>query len=122
MKRRPWLAASLLAMLAVVVLGAFPVRAWLDQGHQREQLAARVEALTARNDDLARQAEELKDNAVVESLARERYQLVRPGEEAYAILPTGAPPPTPAFTPPPPPPAAHPGWWGRVWSKLTSLL
>jgi len=117
--RRPWLAVSLLALLAVLVLGAFPVRAWLDQGHQRQQLASRVAALTAANDDLARQAEELKDPNRVEALARERYELVRPGEEAYAILPTAEPPPRVA---PPPPPPPRQGWWSRTWSKLTSLL
>ena len=127
MRPRPWLAASLLALLAVLVLGAFPVRAWLDQGRQRQQLAARVAALTATNGDLARQAEELKDPHRVEALARERYQLVRPGEEAYAILPSGessgestAAPPTPAAALRPA--SAHQGWWSRAWSKLTSLL
>ncbi len=122
-KRRPWLAASLLALFAVLVLGAFPVRAWLDQGDQRKQLAARVAALTATNDDLARQAEALKDPNRVEALARERYQLVRPGEEAYAIVPAAAPPPASTAAAAPSPPAeAHRGWWSRAWSKLTSLL
>jgi len=120
--RHPWLAASLLALLAVLVLGAFPVRAWLDQGRQRDQLAARVATLTTTNADLARQAEELKDPKRVEALARERYELVRPGEEAYAILPTGEPPASataPAAAPAGP---SHQGWWSRTWSKLTSLL
>ena len=121
MRRRPWLAASLAALFAVLLLGAFPVRAYLDQGNQRASLTGRVAALTAKNDELARKAEELKDPHVVEALARERYQLVRPGEEAYAILPTdqsaATPPPTP-----PPAPKPHPGWWSRTWSKVTSLL
>lgn len=119
MKRRPWLAASLVALLAVLVLGAFPVRAWLDQGHQREALSARVADLAANNDELARKAEELQDPRVVEALARERYQLVRPGEEAYAILPTDQ---FPAAPPPPAAPKPNPGWWSRTWSKVTSLL
>lgn len=119
MRRRPWLAASLVALFAVVVLGAFPVRAYFDQSTQRDQLAARLAALAAKNDELARQAEQLKDPQTVEALARERYQLVRPGEEAYAILPSDAPAAPPA---PPPPPKPHPGWWSRAWSKVTSIL
>src|SRR5205085_109224 len=120
MRRRwlgqPWLAASLVALLAVLVLGAFPVRAWMDQGHQRDQLAARVAALTRTNDDLTRQAEELKDPNRVEALARERYELVRPGEEAYAILPTGEPPASAAPPAAASPAPSHPGWWSRTWS------
>ena len=126
MKRRPWLAVSLVACAVVAVLGAFPVRAWIDQGRQREDLAARVTAITTENDRLAQKIEQLKDPATVEALARERYQLVRPGEEAYAILPTADPAATAAGAPPAGPAAAktesHQGWLSRAWSKLTSLL
>ena len=41
----------------------------------------------------------LKTDEEVERLAREQYNLVRPGEESYAILP------------PPPPKVELPQWW-----------
>jgi len=91
-KHRSWLLAAVVALLAVLVLAAFPVRAYRDQGRQREELRQRVAALDAASAELERKAEDLRDPARVEALARERYQLVRPGEEAYSILPSAVPP------------------------------
>lgn len=75
-----------LALLAVMVV-VMPTRTWL---HQREQLAAeeaRLAVLQRENHRLAARVEELQTDAEVERLAREQYNLVKPGEEAYAILP-----------------------------------
>ncbi len=121
MRRYPWLVVSLLAVVGVLLLGAFPTRAYLEQNQQRRELAARVAALREMNERLAAEAAHLQTDEAVERLARERYQLVRPGEEAYAILPAGEAEavPTPALPPPPP---HHQSWLSRVWTKLTSIL
>src|SRR5205807_10266683 len=86
MRRHPGLVVALLAMLGVLVLGAFPVRAYFVQVRHREELAARVRTLQAGNAKLTDQAALLQSDETIERLARERFQLVRPGEEAYAIL------------------------------------
>ncbi|HVL27545.1 MAG TPA: septum formation initiator family protein [Acidimicrobiales bacterium] len=134
MRRHRWFVASLLALLGVLVLGSFPARAYLDQVGQRDDLAERVAALAVENARLADQAAYLGTDEAVERLARERYHLVRPGEEAYAILPTGAAAEPAASGPQPaaaagpasgPPPALAPveqSLWSQVWSKLTSIL
>lgn len=98
MRRHPWLVVSLLALLGVVVLGAFPVRAYVDQGRQQRQLADQARRLERANQTLVEEAARLQTDEVIEHLARSRYQLVRPGEEAYAILPVAEPavPATPA--------------------------
>ena len=125
MRRHPWFVASLLALLGVLVLGSFPARAYLDQLGQREDLVRRSAALEADNARLTQEAAHLGTDEAVERLARERYQLVRPGEEAYAILPTA----TPEAAEPTPPAvdvaAAVPeekGLWSRVWARVTSIL
>ena len=126
MRRHPWLVASLLAVLGVLVLGSFPARAYLDQLDQREDLERRTAALDVANAELADTAAYLGTDEAVERLARQRYQLVRPGEEAYAILPTGEPvPPASAPTSPLPAESADPAeqsWWGRVWAGITSIF
>lgn len=121
MRRRPWLVASLLALLGVALLGTFPVRAYLGQQHQRDVLADRVASLAAENQRRSARIDWLKQDDTIERLARDRYQLVRPGEEAYAILPSPPAPPAagPAASPPPPP---HKSWVSRMWSKVTSVL
>ena len=122
MRRHPWLVASLLAVLGVLVLGSFPARAYLDQLDQREDLERRTAALDVANAELADKAAYLGTDEAVERLARQRYQLVRPGEEAYAILPGPADPKpeTPSDLPPPVVlEEADPSWWDRTADALT---
>jgi hypothetical protein len=117
---------SLLALLGVLVLGAFPVRAYLDQLAEREELAARSQVLRERNRELAGHAQHLESDDAIERLARERYQLVRPGEEAYAILPVEEPPPAGEAEVQEPAGAqsSEPSrpWWARAWGRVTSLF
>ena len=123
MRRHPWLVVSLLAVVGVLLLGAFPTRAYLDQVHQREQLAERVRTLRETNQGLAAQADHLRTDEAVERLARERYLLVRPGEEAYAILPQAPPAADEATSAvPSPPPAVEQDFWSRVWTRVTSIF
>ncbi|MFN2504849.1 MAG: septum formation initiator family protein [Acidimicrobiales bacterium] len=121
MRRYPWLVVSLLALAGVLLLVAFPTRAYLDQVHQRQELTARVKTLSGENTALAEQAGRLQSDETIERLARERYQLVRPGEEAYAILPDGATPPAPAAERAPPTSPSQ-SWWERAWARVTSIL
>lgn len=120
MRRHPWLVVSLLAVVGVLLLGAFPTRAYIDQIHQRQQLAERIRTLGATNQDLRAQAARLQTDEAIERLARERYQLVRPGEEAYAILPEATPVEQAAA--PAPPTAKTQGFWSRAWTKVTSIF
>ena len=48
--------------------------------------------LQRENELLEQRITVLKTDAEVERIAREQYNLVRPGEEAYAVLPAPAPP------------------------------
>lgn len=125
MRRHPWFVASVLALLGVLVLGSFPARAYLDQLDQRKDLERRAVALDAGNARLADKAAHLGTDDAIERLARERYQLVKPGEEAYAILPTAEAEAAAVPAAAVPAPAAaleEPGFWSRVWSKVTSIL
>ena len=51
-----------------------------------------MDVLKTQNDKLAQQAQQLNTDSEIERLAREQYNLVRPGEQAYAILPAPPPP------------------------------
>ena len=124
MRRHPWLAVALLALLGVLGLGAFPARAYLDQLHQRDELARQVGELALANGKLAAEKDRLGTDDAIEQLARERYQLVRPGEEAYTILPDGSGDGPASATPAvePPSPSAEKSWWNKAWSQVASLL
>ena len=105
-----------LAVVGVLILGVFPTKAWLDQRQQRKALAAQLATLSAENQTLEARAAQLQTDEEIERLARQ-YNLVKPGEETYFIVPRAEAPPAPAPAPeaPPPPPAERsPSLWDRI--------
>ena len=118
--KRTWLLVGGLALVGVLFVAVFPARTYLDQRHQRQEVAAQIKATDAKNKALEQRVRTLNTDAEVERLAREQYNLVRPGEEAYAILPTRpAPPSQPA---PQPKPKSGSSWFGRTWKSITSIF
>jgi cell division protein FtsB len=82
---------------AVVVIGAlfltmFPTRTWLDQRSSISASRAELAELEAEQAALEERVAALDSPEEVELIAREDYGMVRPGEEAYSILPVPAPP------------------------------
>ena len=108
------------ALLGVLLLAGFPARAWVAQRHERERVAASVRDLAAQNRRLEDRARLLQTDAEIERLARKDYNLVRPGEEAFAILPTASPAAAPAATPPAEEPRR--AWWQRALTRLTDVF
>jgi cell division protein FtsB len=95
------------ATLVVLVLFTlvYPARAYLAQrnavGHAHHDLSA----LDTQNRKLQRDASRLMTPSEIERLARARFNMVRPGEEAYSVVPAPAPtvaPRTTTTTAPPP--------------------
>lgn len=120
MRRLAWTFVVSVALVGVLVLAVFPTRAYLDQRHQRRQVAAEVARLATANRGLEERVRLLHTDAEIERLAREQYHLVRPGEEAYAVLPPAPPasvaPPPPGEPKPLPPRHRRRGFWARLAS------
>jgi len=99
-RRLLWPVLGLAALVVFLVAGVFPTRTYL---HQREEIATaerKLAVLTTENEKLGDRVEQLHTDAEIERLAREQYNLVRPGEEAYAILPGPADPEPEEAAPP----------------------
>jgi hypothetical protein len=72
---------------AAIVAAWFPTEALL---HQRASLAgaqAQLAALHAQDAALAQEARNLGDASEIGRIARQEYQLVSPGQQAYEVLP-----------------------------------
>ena len=90
-----------------ILFGAvYPTRTYLAQ--QRDLKAARhkLELFQRQNGRLEAEAKRLESDEEIERIARARFNLVKPGEEAYAIVPVppkpgaaGAPTAAPAPAP-----------------------
>ena len=83
---RTRVAVASLALTAMMFLFVFPTRSYLAQQRQVGRARHAVEVLKAQNEELARQANRLKTPSEIERLAREQFNMVRPGEQAYNVV------------------------------------
>ena len=116
MRRRGWGVVAAVLTVGVLFVAVFPTRTWLAQRQELVATGQKVAVLSAQNAEMAARVKRLNTDTEIERLARQDYNLVRPGEEAYAILPSPrAPRPRAAAT------AADedPGFWARVWDDVT---
>jgi len=109
---------ALLGLVGVLMLGVFPARTLLAQRADRREVAARIADLTTRNRDLQAQADLLNSPAEIERLARQHYDLVRPGEEIFAIVSPQPTPPAAASTARP----SEPGLGRRLMTRLLDVF
>jgi cell division protein FtsB len=111
-------------LLAVLLTFVFPTRTFVAQRTAISGAERQLEVLQQQNGELEARAARLRDDAEIERIAREQYNLVRPGEEAYAILPAPGGAEAPTATTVPAAGAAHDsdGLLERVWHRITSLL
>jgi cell division protein FtsL len=90
-RRVLWLTLALVTIVGVLFVGVYPVRTYLSQRSGLQKAQHQLDVLQTENAKLEQQAADLNTDSRIETMARENYNLVRQGEEAYAILP--APPP-----------------------------
>ena len=101
MRRASWfLATVFVVVVGVVLLAVFPARTYFAQRRSIEDAEQRLAILGAENKKLSKRVEQLHTDAEIERIAREQYNLVRPGEEAFAVLPPPEPKPAPKPRPP----------------------
>jgi len=120
--RRVVVAAVTLAIVAVLFIAVFPTQALLDQRRERQAMAAQVARTTKHNDALEAEARKLQKDSEIERLAREQYNLVRPGEEAYALLPSAQPVQVAQPHVEGHGRAVRIPWWKRWWKAVASKL
>jgi cell division protein FtsB len=117
-KGRAGLVFAALALAIVMAWAVFPAQAWLDQRQERKALVVQEAALAAENRALQARIDQLRTDEEIERLARQ-YNLIKPGEEAYFILPqpgaTTVPPPAPVPQPAPQEPQS-------LWERITSIF
>jgi cell division protein FtsB len=69
----------------------FPTRTYLDQRKEIDAAEARLSLFQKQNGVMEAEVARLQNDHEIERIARERFNLVKPGEEAYAVVPLPAP-------------------------------
>jgi cell division protein FtsB len=99
-RRRARLTARATILLAIVIgvlaLSVAPARMYFEQKEELARAEQQAATLERRNEALAARAEQLRDHAFLERLARQCLGMVKPGETAFVVVPKeGAPAPPP---------------------------
>ncbi|HYH49585.1 MAG TPA: septum formation initiator family protein [Acidimicrobiia bacterium] len=89
-----------------ILFGAvYPTRTYFAQQRDLKAAEHRLELFREQNGRLEAEAKRLESDEEIERIARARFNLVKPGEEAYAIVPVPPKPGGPGAAPAPPAPA-----------------
>jgi cell division protein FtsB len=106
-------AAILAVVLCAIALSlAYPVREYIGQRRQLDQLEVQSQQLTAQLERLAGQQRQLKSPAYIEEQARDRLHLCLPNEMCYEIIGPKAPARVIAVR------QATIPWYSRLWSSV----
>ena len=106
------------AVLAVVICAialslAYPVREYIAQRRQIDQLQAEHLSMLAQLRELQRQQQRLADPAYIEQLARDKLHYCMPGETCYVIIGGGSGHGGAKVAP-----GAGTPWYERLWQSV----
>jgi cell division protein FtsB len=94
-----WTLGSIALVGSIASLLIVPSRAWMNQRREYAALQKKLEAVDSANAALEAQIDALQRPEEIERIARDRYNLVKAGDQVLAILPDPAPEPLPAVWP-----------------------
>lgn len=122
MRARGAVVATLLVVLLMSAL--YPIRQYVGQKSQVGDLVAQEQELTQRIAELRHQQGLLLSNDEIERIAREELGMVRPGEVAFAVLPSeerlrAAAAPT---VPRPTEGSSRDTWYQRWWDAVVDTF
>ena len=108
--------AALLAvvMCAIALSLAYPVREYIGQRRQIDQLLATQQSLSAQVKNLQAQQKRFSDPSYIEQQARDQLHMCRPTDKCYVIIGNNSPAPdaTPKQTPTPT------SWYSKLWGSV----
>jgi len=115
-RRGRFLLAGAVLLAAGILVAWFPGHALLSQRTNESAAARQLAQLHQEDSALAKERSALSDSSEIARIARQQYQLVNPGQQAYTVLPPSKSTETGA------PYAGDPGLTGPVAPSGTSLV
>jgi cell division protein FtsL len=107
-------AAVLAVVICAIVLSlAYPVREYMAQRQQIDQLLAQRQAMQAQVKTLQAEQARLSSQSYIERLARQQLDMCFPGTQCYVI--EGSQPLISGTSPQPPGPAP---WYAKLWRSV----
>ncbi|MGA3218768.1 MAG: septum formation initiator family protein [Acidimicrobiales bacterium] len=92
---------AVLVLCGAMYLFVFPARTYLAQKQDIVGQEQTIAVLKSENTKLAGESAALQNDSTIEQIARAKYGLVMPGQQAFMVLPSPAPSRPPAAPPRP---------------------
>lgn len=121
LRKAVWPVIVLVVLVGVLFVAVFPTRTWWAQRAEMTGASQQLAVLEEQNTLLEQRVGALQSDDEIERLAREQYNLVRPGEEAYALLPAPSSS-SPQVTIPPAEEKSERSVPGKIWHFLTGWM
>ncbi len=86
-----WMVTVAIALVVALVVWVFPTRTWLSQRDATNATEQKLSVLDQQIAGIEQQITALQTPEEIERVARERYDLIRPGEQAFVVLPPSVP-------------------------------
>ena len=93
-RRAVWPVLASVLLIGVLFTAVFPTRTFLAQRAATRSAEEKLGVLGEENQLLEQRIAKLHSDEELERIAREQFHMVRPGEEAYAVLPAPETTPT----------------------------
>ncbi len=110
-------AVACMLLIGLLLAYAYPVRVYLSQQNEIDQLERSQAAQRQHIDDLAGQLQKWNDDEYVKAQARGRLLFVLPGEKPLLVV-DNAPKPGPAGTVAPTGRDDASPWYGKLWTSI----
>ena len=110
MRRAVKLALAFMVLAGAMYVFVFPARTYLEQQRSIASVQHEVAVLRSEDAKLAAESASLRTDATIARIARQEYGLVKPGQQAFMVLPSPAS--TVAAEPASPP--KHTAWYVRL--------
>ena len=128
MSSKARIVVALVIFIGILFGAVYPTRTYLAQQRDLRAAHQKLALFKQQNGHLEAEAKRLESDEEIERIARARFNLVKPGEEAYAIVPVPPKPGDPASaaaaaaTPPPAPAAKRSSLPDAVVDWMVSAL
>jgi cell division protein FtsB len=107
-----------LVLLSLLLAYAYPVRVYLAQQAEIDQLEGSQASQSERIEQLNLEAAKWNDPEYVKSQARKRLHMLLPGEKAYLVIDPNTADPSGSSTAPSGGSGGAKPWYGKLWSSV----
>ena len=87
LRRLGYLSIIAVSLLSLMLLGIIPIQEWFEVRDVRDELLVELAKVEELNESYRVSIDALKTDEEIERIARSEYNLIKPHEEAYYVVP-----------------------------------